>query len=295
MATKKQAEEPVKTPAKQEQGTVVQAQQDNAALAMMAEETETGLEGMGSDDFAIPIVDLLQKMSPQVDEDRGEYVEGAKAGMIFNTSTEEVMDGKKGVRFIPCAYQRKMVRWRDRDDGGGLVAVYDPDDAPYQDAERRDDGKWWFDDNTYLSDTRYWYGLLLPDGLPEDGSYPERVQEVVVPFKSTQIKKSRSWVNRIKDVRIPGTSKMAPMFGQAWLLQSVTEQKDNNTFSGWKIGEVKLVANQELFLRAKELRKLVNQGQAQADQAQAAAKTGDQDAGAKPGKGGSQDDEEIPF
>ena len=43
-----------------------------------------GLENMTSQDMAIPFFNVLQKLSPQCDT-----VEGAKAGMIFNTVTEQ--------------------------------------------------------------------------------------------------------------------------------------------------------------------------------------------------------------
>ena len=50
-----------------------------------AEDANVGFEDLTQQDVAIPFFVLLQKMSPQLDS-----VEGAKAGQVFNTVTEEV-------------------------------------------------------------------------------------------------------------------------------------------------------------------------------------------------------------
>ena len=63
----------------------------------------TGLEEMTSDDLAIPFIRVLQAMSPQVNKRAPEYVDGAEVGMLFNTVTNSVYDGEKGVEIVPCS------------------------------------------------------------------------------------------------------------------------------------------------------------------------------------------------
>lgn len=75
----------------------------------------TGFEGTDTESFAIPFLQILQKMSPMCDEDEAAYVEGAKAGMIYNTVTQELMDGKEGIILIPCAYKRSFIKWGGRE------------------------------------------------------------------------------------------------------------------------------------------------------------------------------------
>ena len=71
------------------------------ALANEFESVSSGFEGMGQEDFALPFLRLLTNTSPEVGE-----VDGAMPGMVFNTVTGELYDGKKGLTVIPCAYVR---------------------------------------------------------------------------------------------------------------------------------------------------------------------------------------------
>ena len=79
-----------------------------------------GFEGMTQDDLVVPFIKLLQKGSPEVDEDKGEYMEDAEVGMFLDAATHELMEE---VNFVVCHYHRAMVEWRSRDDGGGFVAT----------------------------------------------------------------------------------------------------------------------------------------------------------------------------
>lgn len=74
-----------------------------------------GFEGVDSESFAIPFLQILQKMSPVCDPDDSRYIEGAKAGNFLNTVTGQIFDGKKGVVLIPCAFKRSFIRWGGRE------------------------------------------------------------------------------------------------------------------------------------------------------------------------------------
>ncbi len=63
-------------------------------------------------------------MSPQVNKRDGAYVHGAEAGMIFNTVLNEAYDGIKGIRVMPCHYNRRFVEWKPREQGGGYIGSY---------------------------------------------------------------------------------------------------------------------------------------------------------------------------
>jgi hypothetical protein len=80
-----------------------------------------GLEGTTKSDFAIPFLSMLQSNSPQV-----ETLKGAKAGMLVNTITNELFDE---AIVIPCAYQRRFVRWAPRSAGGGYRGDLSPLDV----------------------------------------------------------------------------------------------------------------------------------------------------------------------
>ena len=68
-----------------------------------------GFSDVTTEDLAIPFLRILESMSPQVNERDGAYVKNAKAGMIYNNVLNEAYDGIKGIRVIPCHYNRRFV------------------------------------------------------------------------------------------------------------------------------------------------------------------------------------------
>ena len=81
-------------------------------ISMMEEDASKGLENLTQDDLATPRIKVLMALSPEI-----ETIEGAKAGMIFNTVTNKMYDGSKGIRVLHCAYERQYVEWTDRGQG----------------------------------------------------------------------------------------------------------------------------------------------------------------------------------
>ena len=60
-----------------------------------------GLSNVSTKDVMIPRIKLLQKMSPEVDD---ASLPDAKAGMIFNTASRELVAGDKGIRVLPLCF-----------------------------------------------------------------------------------------------------------------------------------------------------------------------------------------------
>jgi len=94
----------------------------------MEEYSGTGFGEVGADDLSIPFLRILAQLSPQVNKQDGAYVQGAEAGMMFNTVLNETYDGEKGIHVVPCHYNRRLVEWKQREQGGGYVGSYLPDD-----------------------------------------------------------------------------------------------------------------------------------------------------------------------
>ena len=64
-------------------------------------------------------------------------MDGAKAGMIFNTVTKSTYDGEEGVNVIPCGYKREYVEWSDRGEGTSApVAIHSVDSGIIKEATR---------------------------------------------------------------------------------------------------------------------------------------------------------------
>ena len=83
-----------------------------------------GFENMTQEDMALPFVRILGQLSPQVTDGDAKYIEGAKPGMIYNTVTSELYDGKKGIKVIPCYYKKDYPEWSDRGDGPGAPVQF---------------------------------------------------------------------------------------------------------------------------------------------------------------------------
>ena len=54
-------------------------------LTLMEEDASSGLENVHQEDLATPRLKVLMQLSPELED-----IEGAKAGMIYNTVTNEL-------------------------------------------------------------------------------------------------------------------------------------------------------------------------------------------------------------
>jgi hypothetical protein len=151
----------------------------------MAADAGVGLENTSAEDYAIPFISILQALSPQLNKQEGKYIKGAEQGQIFNNVTNEVVDGEeKGIQVVPVGFKFTIVEWKPRESGGGIVAIYDRDNAP-DDAEKDAKGRDVRPNGNSLVSTGTHYVLLVK----EDGSF----EQAVISMSSTQLKKSRRW------------------------------------------------------------------------------------------------------
>jgi len=273
-ADKKAAAEKKK---KEETALAQAANTDLAPAALFETEAAEGFEGMTQDDLVVPFIKLLQKMSDEVDEDHGAFLEGASPGMFLDAATLELMEE---VNFVVCHYHRAMVEWRDRDEGGGFVAQHPAGyelECEKQMVKGKWTGRWLTSDGTYLSDTRYFFGLRVD--LKDSTAVPG-----VIAFSSTQIKKARSWMTRMNALTAVGADGQKfklPIFASIWTLTSVAEENDQGSWKGYKIEQDGFIQDQELADLAKEARGMF-------------ASSASQFAHVESG-GSTEEDEDLPF
>ena len=67
----------------------------------------TGLEEATADDFATPLIRILQPQNPQQMEASDKYIPGAKAGMFWNNVTGAIYSGETGLRIVPCQFEKR--------------------------------------------------------------------------------------------------------------------------------------------------------------------------------------------
>lgn len=211
-----------------------------AAAPNFAADAGQGLEGTDKNAFAIPFITILQGLSPQL-----ETVEGARPGLFINVITNQIM---KEVVCVPCAYQRRFLRWEPRELGGGYRGELNPIDVEtgkVPNIKTDDEGRMTIDGDE-LKDTRHHYVLVQT----ETGSW----QPALISLASTQIKKSKRWMSRIQGIELrdeKGKTYTPPSFSHIYRLTTVKEE--NQKGSWWSLNVVLTgpVQDAELYNKAK--------------------------------------------
>lgn len=249
--------------APQEPQTAVAAPASTAVATIdFGEDAGKGLEGADRDSFAIPFLAILQPLSPQVAN--GE-IEGAKAGKFMNTVTNDLYDEPL---VIPCAFQRRYIRWAPRASGGGFkgeLTVAQVNELRERGTVKELDGRLYFPDEAgnvnpdrcdRLSDTRSHFVLIVASPQAEFGV------PAVLSLTSTGIKVSKNWLSRIDGLRVESKGKLvqAPSFASTYKV--TTEKKQNDKGIWWQpiITPAGLVANPALYAQAKAFYAQVSAG-----------------------------------
>lgn len=246
MATKKEAEV----------ATVKESAQLPAGIDMddLLRDSGAGVDDMGMDDVAVPYLYILQTNSPQVNEDDDRYVDGARPGMFYNNVDNKVYDGRdKGITVIPCAYERKYVEWVPRDSGGGYVADHDIDSGILSECTPNEKGIPCLKSGHLIVETAYHYVYMLN---PETGIW----EEIIIPMKSTMLKKSRRWNKTLMATLIPGTTNRAPRWLYPYQLKTIKETKNDNTWSNFDIARLSDPVSAEQYRACKAFAELFASG-----------------------------------
>lgn len=191
-----------------------------AEYAGLEEYAGLGLDDLDSSDRSVPFLKVLEKNSPEI-----ETVDGAKAGMIIDTSTNKLYET---IRFVPACREHAFVEWVPVDNGGGLVASYsmNEDISKWAKSQR---GKIKLRNGNDLVETFYLFGILLPG----DGDDEAEPKPVVISFTSTRIKTYKSIVNRSDSIMLTGASGRkfkAPWFCHVWRIGTLKKVDGNQSW-----------------------------------------------------------------
>ena len=239
-----------------------------------------GFENQTADDLATPFLGILQALSPQVEDVDQGGIEGAKAGMIFNTVTDELHEGKTGVLFVPAMTQHVFVEWVPRDAGGGFVAVHEPTSelVAQAKAEADDFGKYRIGEND-LVETFYVYGVACGES-PDDPT-----ELAVLAFTSTKIKVYKRWNTKLSMFMVKtddGRKIKPPMFAHLTRMTSVADKNNKGKFfnvslqpANTTVRDSLLSPNDPRFEAAVACKDMVDKGVARASfETQQSASTG---------------------
>lgn len=236
----------------------------NDALDMLFGAAGAGMQNVRAEDMAVPFLAVIQSNSPQRKKQDGAYIQGADEGMVFNTVTNELFDvtpGNQVLSVVLCGFKKKLLHWRDRDQGGGMLGQYEIDDPIQREGERKG-GRLVMPDGTYLVETAEHYCLLVyPDGSSK---------RVIVAMSSTQLKKSRRWMTMIgeKQLRHPTTGRYftPPSFAYVYQLSTQAESNDSGDWHGWRVAEGRALDltngdDRALFQLAQDFAKSIDKGE----------------------------------
>jgi hypothetical protein len=231
------------------------ATKDTTALAIMGDleqDAGAGFDGMTQDDYALPFLRLLTNTSPEVGE-----VEGAMPGMIYNSVTGQLHDGKKGILVVPCSYVRQYIEWAPRGQGSGApIHVYPAtSDILTQTHREPGDNKDYLPNGNYIENSANHYVMVVAeDGVPNPA---------LIVMKSTQLKKSRKWNSMMQSVKMQGKNGLftPPMYSQVYRLTTVAESNDKGKWYGWEIERVGPVESQNLYQTCKSFAQSVGAGE----------------------------------
>mgnify|MGYP003141751473 FL=1 len=189
---------------------------------------------------------MLGQLSPQVTQGDSQFIPEARAGMIYNTVTDELYDGAKGITVVPCYYKLEYIEWKDRDKGAvAPVNVYSSDSDIMSKTTRGDDGKDRLENGNYIEETASHYVLIVE---------PDKTSTALLTMKSTQRKKSKKWNSMMMSLRQKrksgaGFFKPAP-FTQKYSLKTVLEKNNLGSWFGWEIEHLGGVDSEEVMKAA---------------------------------------------
>ena len=229
-------------------------QKTSTALAIMSDleqDAGAGFDGMTQDDYALPFLRLLTSTSPEVGE-----VDGALPGMILNSVTGELYDGKKGIHVVPCVYVRQYIEWMPRGQGSGAPVHIYPATSDILSQTHRDpgDNKDYLDNGNYIENTANHYVMVIDEnGVPSPA---------LIVMKSTQLKKSRKWNSMMQSVKMTGKNGLftPPMYSQIYRLTTTAESNDKGKWFGWEIERTGPVESNDIYMACKQFAQSVSAG-----------------------------------
>ena len=232
----------------------------DGSVALFGDDLSKGFENMTQDDLALPFVRILGQLSPQVTQGDAKFIEDAKPGMIYNTVTNDLFDGKKGIKVIPCYYKRNYPEWSDRGDGPGApVAIHLPG-SPIITTGKREGSKIRLPYGNYLEETASYYVMVET----KTGAYTP----ALITMKSTQLNVSKKWNSMMKFIQIPdgkGGFAIPPMHGVVYNLTSTLQKNDKGSWYGWVVTMDRILEQKDkaLYLSAKDFKGNVSKGNVQ--------------------------------
>ena len=250
----------------------------------LAADAGAGRQGVTATDMATPIISILQSNSPQCKKSDAKYISGATEGQFFNNVTGEVYDGEKGLKVIPCFFEKVYIEWKPN--RGGLVGIHDAK-TPLKDQikmVKNSEGKEipTLPSGNTLTETNQHYVLIVF----ENGTF----EPAVISMASTALKSSRLWntlMGRVIKTDSSGKVFTPATYLNTYRLVTKARQKDSYSWFTWAIEPAGEVTSRGMYEAGKALEQAVSQGKVKVKQEEVDAHV--------PAEAASDKDEEVPF
>jgi hypothetical protein len=233
---------------------VTKREEGALAVNLFEADADKGAQNITQEDLALPFLKVLMPLSPEVNEKDGKYVEGAKAGMIFNSVTKELYDGAKGINVLPCHYLKQYVEWQDRGKSiGGPVAIHRADSDIMSKVTRDKSNKDRLANGNYIETTANHFLFLL-------GNNPSTA---LISMKSTSLSVSRKWLTTMLGIKLQGKDGLftPPTYSHIYNLRTVQMTNDKGTWFGWTYTKVGPVKDKTAYDMAKTFSERISKGE----------------------------------
>ena len=221
------------------------------------EDAAKGLGNIGQQDLALPFLNILGQLSPEVNKRDGKYVEGSEPGMIFNSVSGELYDGTKGINVIPAYYKLEYVEWKDRGEGaGGPVSVHDSSSDIMSQTKADANYKDRLPNGNYVEKTASHFVIITGDSPTT----------ALISMKSTQLKISRKWNSMMSGIKLKGKNGLftPASFSHIYRLKTTQMSNDKGTWFGWDVSKAGPITDTSLYQQAKTFSDSISKGSVKA-------------------------------
>ena len=203
------------------------------SVAAMTERMRAA-SGMGvstdQSDNLVPLIYVLQPLSPQVLKGNEKQIEGAEAGFIWLRNDQDpLIDGDEGMLFQPCYFSKDWVEWMPQRKGFVARHATRPKEAELEDVER-DDGSvvkaWTMPSGNRVVETRNHVGFVLREG--------RRPTPYTIPLSSTGHTVSKAWMFSMNGEQFADGGTL-PSFGAVYRMRTKLKSKNDKNWYQYEV------------------------------------------------------------
>lgn len=213
--------------------------------ALMEQDAGAGVSTDIADNI-VPLVYILQSLSPQVLKQKPEYIKDAEAGNIWPRGEKTVWDGEEeGVEVVPVFFSKCWIEWRPNREGfAGRHAERPAEAVQTPDPKDPKIMKWVLPNGNTVQESREHVVLVI-------GKYDDPVP-FVVPFSGSNHGASRSWMGLMNRKKTPKGNKAAS-FAYKYVLKTVPKSNDKGDWFGYAVEDTGEMVEPEEYLLARDI------------------------------------------